>query len=199
MRAILFCLVGLVAALPEFALAQAKPSAQDRSERRRDPIFHRHRRLDGRQRRRGVEGNAPGQGGDISRARCLLSRRQDLRPQGPLRGRSRRQRPDAERNHAKHGQQAAGHGQAHTESQRRQFRLPGSDHDRPDRHGSRLNRQFRHQRKGIPGEPDQRRRHCRRAQGFHRRLAGSRRGAGEDRVGAGFFEQPERARTSRCR
>ena len=36
------------------------------------------------------------------------------------------------------------------------FRIPRPDQRRPDRDGSGLDRQFRSQRKGIPGQPDQR-------------------------------------------
>ena len=57
------------------------------------------------------------------------------------------------------------------QADRRHVRIPRPDHDRPGRDRSDLDRQFRSQREGISGQPDQRRRHHPGAEGFYRGFA----------------------------
>ena len=71
------------------------------------------------------------------------------------------------------------------------FEFRGQITHRPDRDRGDLDRQFRSQREGISGQPDQRRRHHPGAEGFYRSFAGIVRRAGQARRRAGFPQKPE--------
>ena len=157
--------------LPEPRFRPDETSLQDGAGRDRDALFHRDRRPDGRQCRRHPEGNPAGQDCHGGRARRLLPRREGFRPQGPLCRQPHRQWPEPDRHRAERRRQAAGHRQAGAQADRRYVRVPRPDHHWPGRDRSDLDRQFRSQREGIFGQPDQRRRHHPGAEGFYRRFA----------------------------
>ena len=77
------------------------------------------------------------------------------------------------------------------QADRRHLRIPRPDHHRPEGDGSGLDGQFRSQREGISGQPDQRRRHHASTEGFYRSVAGIGRREGEAGCGAGFPQEPE--------
>ena len=175
---------------PDLAFAQIKLSTEARARHQRGQVFYLHRRPDGRQCRRHPQGNPPGQDRHLGGARRLLSGREGLRPQGPLRRQSRGQRPDHDRHHAEHGRQIAGHGQAGAQADRRHLRIQGPDQHRPDRDRSRLDRTIPISAKrnswttrptddGIDAG----------AEGFHRGFSGSRSASGSSWTRRGFPEE----------
>ena len=102
---------------------------------------------------------------------------------------------------AKPGRQIAGDGETHPQADRRQLRIQGPDQRRPDRDRGRIDRQFRPQRKGIPGQPVDRGQHRAR----RRRISPKcrRKSIGVKvklDAAAGFPEEPARAerRGRRC-
>ena len=121
MRALLLCLVGFVTASPELAFAQTKLPTKAAPNANEVRYFTVDRRADGRQCRRRAQGNPPGQDRHRGGARRLLSRRERLRSQGPLRRQACGQRPDPDRHHPEPRRQIAGHGQTGAQADRRQF------------------------------------------------------------------------------
>ncbi len=124
MRALLFCLVGLMTASSDLALAQMKLLTKPANANETRYFTA----IDGL-----MDGNADvilketrqGKECDLGGARRLLSGREGFGPQGPLRRRSRGQRPDHDRHHPDPRRQTAGHGQTGAQADRRHVRIQG--------------------------------------------------------------------------
>ena len=190
MRALLFCLVGLMTASPDLAFAEMKLSPKAAPGANETRYFT---SIDGL-----MDGNADVILKETRQGKTVTAAVLDVCYPAE-KGSDRKDRFVA--NLAVNGQtltgttqsiggQIAGHGETGAQADRRHLRIQGPDQRRPDRDRSRLDRQFRSQRKGISGQPDHRRRHHRDAKGFHRSVAGIDRRQGEARCGAGF---PQRA------
>ncbi len=180
MRPLLLCLIGLAALSPELAFAQAKQQPKAAAPAGNEVRYF--TAIDGL-----LDGNADVILKETRQGKTLTAASLDvcypvdegLRAQGPLCRQPHDRRPKPDRHDAKPRRQAARRGEAHAQADRRYLRIPRSDHDRPESQRGGLDRQFRPQRKGIPGGPDPRRRHHGGAKGFHRHLAGIDRRAGE--------------------
>ncbi len=193
MRTLLFCLVGLMTASSDLAFAEMKLSPKAAPGANEVRYFT---SIDGL-----MDGNADvilketRQGKTVTSAvlDVCYPAAEGLRPQGPLCRQSRGQRPDPDRRHPEPRRQIAGDGETGAQADRRHVRIQGADQRRPDRDRGDLDGQFRSQRKGIPGQPVDRRRHHGDAQGFYRGFSGIDCRQGEAGRGGGFPEGTEGA------